>query len=309
MGDGFSIAWRTFDAQYWGVPQRRRRIYLVADFAGERARKILFERDGLRGYPAQGKKARKETSGNSGGSADGNCQMQRVNTKDNVVYPTIARTLTAEGSDASPCVDRGQNIVVYDGRGNGNGNTAATLTGDHENRVTDYSNVVCMATGQANAEVTENLSPTLNCNHEQPIVAGTYQNTGIGWWNEAHVAGTLRTPAGGDSTKSNLVVMRKPPRRYIVRRLTPLECCRLQGFPDGWGEIEHKDSFTDEEAAFWQGVRATHAAITGGRYTPCGRDTLLKWYNSLHTDSAEYRMWGNGIALPCARYVMVDYSQ
>ena len=46
MGDGYSIAWRIFDAQYWGVPQRRRRIYLVADFAGGSAGKILFKREG-----------------------------------------------------------------------------------------------------------------------------------------------------------------------------------------------------------------------------------------------------------------------
>ena len=48
MGDGFSVAWRILDAQYWGVPQRRRRIYLVADFGGGRAEEILFEREGLR---------------------------------------------------------------------------------------------------------------------------------------------------------------------------------------------------------------------------------------------------------------------
>lgn len=63
MGDGFSIAWRTFDAQYWGVAQRRRRIYLVADFGGESAPEILFEREGLSGDPSE--------SGNKGqGSAE-----------------------------------------------------------------------------------------------------------------------------------------------------------------------------------------------------------------------------------------------
>ena len=57
MGDGFSIAWRLLDAQYWGVPQRRQRIYLVADFDGESAGKILFESEGLSGYSAQGFKS------------------------------------------------------------------------------------------------------------------------------------------------------------------------------------------------------------------------------------------------------------
>lgn len=54
VADGFDIAWRTVDAQYWGVPQRRRRIYLVADFSGGCAGKILFESEGLSGYPPQG---------------------------------------------------------------------------------------------------------------------------------------------------------------------------------------------------------------------------------------------------------------
>lgn len=58
MGDGWSIAYRVFDAQYWGVPQLRRRIYLVADFRGERAGKILFEREGLRGHFAESAETR-----------------------------------------------------------------------------------------------------------------------------------------------------------------------------------------------------------------------------------------------------------
>lgn len=53
VGEGWSLAYRTFDAQYWGVPQRRRRIYLVADFRGERAGEILFEREGMRGDPEE----------------------------------------------------------------------------------------------------------------------------------------------------------------------------------------------------------------------------------------------------------------
>ncbi len=53
LGDDFSISWRTFDAQYWGVPQRRRRIYLVADFGGQSAPEILFESESLQGNPAE----------------------------------------------------------------------------------------------------------------------------------------------------------------------------------------------------------------------------------------------------------------
>jgi rhodanese-related sulfurtransferase len=93
--------------------------------------------------------------------------------------------------------------------------------------------------------------------------------------------------------------------RYIVRRLTPTECARLQGFADRWGDIEEKTEFSDEEYRFWLEVRNTHATVIGGReakeYT---KEQMLKWYNSLHTDSAEYKMWGNGIALPPALYCM-----
>ena len=69
-GDGWSIAWRTVDAQYWGVPQRRRRIYLVADFRGERADEILFECTGLSGHPEPSGTQREEAAADVGrGSA------------------------------------------------------------------------------------------------------------------------------------------------------------------------------------------------------------------------------------------------
>ena len=92
--------------------------------------------------------------------------------------------------------------------------------------------------------------------------------------------------------------------QYIVRRLTPTECARLQGFPDDWGHPDHKDDFTDEEYQFWLDVRNTHAAINGKAVKEYTKAQMLTWYNKLHTDSAEYKMWGNGIALPPALYCM-----
>lgn len=97
--------------------------------------------------------------------------------------------------------------------------------------------------------------------------------------------------------------------RYIVRRLTPTECARLQGFPDLWGQPEYKEDFADEEWTFWAGVRNTHAAINGKATKSYTREQMVKWYNGLHTDSAEYKMWGNGIALPCARYVLEGIAE
>jgi DNA (cytosine-5)-methyltransferase 1 len=91
---------------------------------------------------------------------------------------------------------------------------------------------------------------------------------------------------------------------YIVRRLTPTECARLQGFPDTWGHIEPKSDLTDEEYKFWCEVRNTHAEINGKQVKDYTKKQMLTWYNKLWTDSAEYKMWGNGIALPCALYVM-----
>ncbi len=99
-----------------------------------------------------------------------------------------------------------------------------------------------------------------------------------------------------------VAVLVKP--HYIVRRLTPTECARLQGFPDRWGDIDHKDDFTDEEYQFWLNVRNTHAEINGRTVKDYIEKQMLTWYNKLHTDSAEYKLWGNGIALPCALYVM-----
>lgn len=144
------------------------------------------------------------------------------------------------------------------------------MTGDHNGHVSDYTALV-MATGQANAEISENKSPTLNCNHEAPIVAmdtRSFQNTGRGWWNESDIGATLRTPSGGDATKANIV----KGTSGAVRRLTPLECERLQGFPDGWTDI---GEWTDSKGK----VRET-------------------------SDAARYKALGNSIAIPTWAWVL-----
>ena len=118
--------------------------------------------------------------------------------------------------------------------------------------------------------------------------------------------GTLQAKAnGGFSYNCNQVVR----VRYIVRRLTPTECARLQGFPDKWGHPDAKDMLTDEEYAFWLNVRNTHAEINGKATKEYTREQMLTWYNKLHTDSSEYKLWGNGIALPCALYVMEGVAE
>lgn len=190
--------------------------------------------------------------------------------------------------------------------------------------------------GQANQSFMEERVGTLNCMHDQQAVVfdkEVYQSginaTGGHYISEGGPAPTLRTtghppgvsygvdfrnatetpelngtlqakPNGGFSMNCNQIVR----TQYIVRRLTPIECARLQGFADCWGIPIHKDSFTDAEWCFWSGVRNTHAAINGRAVKSYTKAQMLSWYNKLHTDSAEYKMWGNGIALPPALYCM-----
>ena len=495
LGDDFSIAWRQLDAQYWGVPQRRKRIYLVADFAGRRASKILFEREGLRGHSAAGgapgQDAAADAAGSAGGSRGTRClnpwdaQSKRIyqpegvyptlpamdgggannqavmyaldslssnsmksanphsgfhaetvaktlqaggvdptcnqggnvivepvyalqgngidraetagcngkgwredvcytlNTIDrpaicfkagqgakarsigasetvtptlgseaggnsipavcfkeragcpgggkgiltnkddaaftlstradqSICYPQVARTLTAE--NASPCIDRGQNIVCYDARGNGDGAHVPTLTGDHENRVTDYTAVAVYRNpkiGEYTADATTSTMAARDFKSPRDLVVEHPPVYGVDCRNAAldeKKTHTLQTGHSLNCTPS-VLTSGKPPRKYIIRRLTPLECCRLQGFPDGWGVPDSKDKLSDEELAFWQQVRDTCAAICGKQSKKYSAEALTKWYNGLHTDSAEYKMWGNGIALPCAAFVLAGVAE
>ena len=94
-----------------------------------------------------------------------------------------------------------------------------------------------------------------------------------------------------------------------IRKLTPTECARLQGFPDRWGDIDPKDDLTDEEYRFWLDVRNTHAEINGRIVKDYTKEQILTWYNKLHSDNAEYKMWGNGIALPPSLYVMQGIAE
>ena len=90
---------------------------------------------------------------------------------------------------------------------------------------------------------------------------------------------------------------------YTVRRLTPTECARLQGFPDFWCENLETPDPTDEEIAFWGDVWDTYAKIVG-TCKPKTAKQVKRWLQSPHTDSAEYKLWGNGVALPCVFFVL-----
>ena len=388
-GDGWSLAYRVFDAQYWGVPQRRRRIHLVLDLRGERAGKILFEREGLRGCFAEGRTPWKETGADAPGSTGRSssvrclnpwdCQSKRIYQPDGV-YPTIPamdcggmnnqaacypineqialrykklgeKTGFGIGENGAPaftilanhphavCFKSGNGAkarslglservsptlnseaggnavpsVCFDARGNGDGMHCPTLTGDHENRVTDYTAITayrnpkfgeCVADGTASTMAARDFKSPRDLVVEHPPAYGVDCRNAALDEEKTH---TLQAKASGGQSLNctpSVLMDGRPPRKYIIRRLTPTECARLQGFPDGWGHIVKKQSFTSDEYKFWLNVRNIHAAINGKTVKDYTEAQMVKWYNKLHTDSAEYKMWGNGIALPPALYCM-----
>ncbi len=398
-GNGWSLAYRVFDAQYWGVPQRRRRIYLVADFRGERAKEILFERKGLRGDIEESRTHGQETARcakNSVGTAIGG-----VDRYDQSFLSGLAQTLRASGegngigaddndrlvfsfdslssnsmkssnphsgcrsvkiaktldtSTQDPSKNQGGIAVVekyvYDTRGNGDGETVPTITGDHNNRVTDYTCLAitrCYDIGEARLRTPSEYiekSPTITARcgtggNNVPGVVYCLQGNGIdradtagcngkGWkedtsytlntidkpavvcaqksyteFKDESTLSTLKATGGSYGGGSENIVVKK----YIVRRLTPTECARLQGFPSWWGIVNPVENLTDEEYAFWLNVRNTYAKINNKTTKEYSKEQMLSWYNKLHSDSSEYKMWGNGIALPNALYVMQGIAE
>lgn len=95
---------------------------------------------------------------------------------------------------------------------------------------------------------------------------------------------------------------------YIVRRLTPTECARLQGFPDWWCADLGTDEPTDEELRFWKEVFETHRKIIGSAVKPKSEKQIRAWLKNPHSDSAEYKLWGNGVALPCVYFVLAGIA-
>ena len=98
-----------------------------------------------------------------------------------------------------------------------------------------------------------------------------------------------------------------PPEEYLVRRLTPLECCRLQGFPDGWTEHLETEEPGEQEIARWVGVFEDWYRAQGkaARASP-GR--VAKWLKDPHSDAAQYKAYGNSVAVPCVFFVLAGIA-
>ena len=266
MGDGWSIAWRIFDAQFWGVPQRRRRIALVADFGGESAPEILFERKGVSGYTPQGFRSWQGAAGTfaEGAGASGCvCLNDQGGASLTVEQKEVSPTLRSQTHGNLPVVAMGFELQQITSKANRSAlkPVQPTLCG------AGNPHVIRMATGQANASILEDTSPTLTHSNERPIVvypelAGTLCASGAG----------LSRPAGMASETDFCIVEAGEAWESLVRRLTPVECERLQGFPDGWTDI---GDYIDSKG------KKKHTA-----------------------DTARYRALGNSIALPPWRWVL-----
>lgn len=313
MADGYSVAWRVHDAQFFGVPQRRRRIALVADFGGRSAPEILFERSrvsrdtqpndeagqgsaetalqrldpaisfqeragcegGVKGYSSNTTEREhcqpsttnscaidgynaaisdnSPTLGVNCGTSTGRCGvlekkcygisayesncMKSDNPNSGIYEADTARTLDNNGGN--PSCNQGGTIVVeremvFDARGNGDGAICPTITGDHQNRVTDYT-AWCIGNGQADNLGLSEKAGTLNCMSAQQAVI-TIDRAAFNQGKNAQYKPQIKVGQTADT-----VVSKGPGavfQKYkFIRRFTPLECERLQGFPDNWTDI------------------------------------------------------------------------
>lgn len=296
VGDGYSIAWRVYDAQYWGVPQRRKRIYLIADLRDECAGEILFKPESMRRNPQESGETREDPSGDAERSSGRSDQAKCLSP----VWPI--NTMIAL---------RGGKLGKGTGFGVGEpGDPQYTISAAHEHAVCyclqrNVTDSVCFEPGimqrdcKTGSHVSEGVASTLRAimGDNQLAVAYPIENhpadsrvtlqppddpcqtltsrMGTGGGNVPMILEAVSIGNGQlqqmsmkevartlDCMHDQQAVLYKQERKYIVRRLTPLECCRLQGFPDWW---------TD------------------------GVDS---------SDTAKYKMWGNGIALPCAYDVL-----
>lgn len=420
LADHYSLAWRTMDAQHWGVPQRRLRISLVLDLTGGRAGEILFEPESLRGHfapgitPGQGAAGAVENgagtadctdaipvnlqiatrhkslgertglgvgqagdaaytlqeghehgvccpdiakaytlkirSGCEGGGKGALVQTEKSATlstlQDQTLFVAeqpkaysfdslasnsmkssnphsgcreveIAKTLDASPPDPAknqggiaildalpfdttqitspqngsnphfgdPChplaatahppaavclnyINPVAEPLIYDARGNGDGITSPTMTGDHNSRVTDYTAITLQGDTVAGALLARDYkgpgrADSLGRVIAQPVGADLYNGTLTG---DKAVTLTTATGQGGANTGPSVI---EKIIRWIVRRLTPTECERLQGYPDGWTDL---GEWIDSKGK-------THKDADTPRYKALGNTIALpQWY-------------------------------
>ena len=244
VGDGYSVAWRVHDAQFWGVPQRRRRIALVTDFGGESAPEILFERDSVSGDSEAGREARERAAGGAESGADQTVWCLQGNGIDR--------------ADTAGCNGRGwREDVSY---------TLNTIDRP----------AVCYDMAHASDVIRDcgEVSPTLQSRmgtggNQIPL---TFANQGFGGIIESDVASTQC------SSQSRLSSLDLSLQGGTVRRLTPLECERLQGYPDNWTDI---GDWTDTKGK-------VHKTADAPRYKALGNSIALPFWLWMLRRMVEY---------------------
>ena len=444
MGDGWSLAYRTLDAQYWGVPQRRKRIYLVADFTGGCAGKVLFESEGLSGYSAEGfrswQRAARSFTPCAGATGFNGCNGSLTEEASSTlgvdcvmesagfctgpldVAQTVSSTFGMGGNNQPFVVETPKTLKIRSGcEGGGKGaliqdnksatlgcnndqtifvptvygicskdsnsmksanphsgiyeaETARTLDGNGGNPACNQGGiaVVCVdqGGGKSSCNVFNGLAPTLTCTHGgEPVVAfaqnqrdevrdlgeksaclsaepGMKQQTYVMQGNMIGRKDENGSQGSGvnedvsftlDATDRHAVaygidraafnqgqnakfgfavetdvqptIVAKGPGAvaqdeagYTIRRLTPTECARLQGFPDWWCDDLGTEKPSDEGLNFWHKVFKTYSEVTSCKMK--SDKQIAKWLRDPHSDAAEYKMWGNGVALPCVWFVL-----
>lgn len=306
LGDNFSLAWRVLDAKYFGVPQRRRRIFLVADLDGGSSREILFEQKSLSGNTSEGcEKGKRNTRAIKDGFNKTICLNDQGGQRMDF-YSDESGTLRASGGIAPFVFENHSQDSRYKGPLKETQTLASNLGQGGNNQpfvVYDIRQTSENTKNERHNIYECDVSRTIDTSGNTPtrnqggvaIVEDTYTMSKNSHFTKADK--NISSPLLATDYKDPPLVNQK-----LVRRLTPKECGRLQGFPDYWCDNLEIENPTDEDLTFWREVFDKDAEIKGLKKKKTNKQ-ILKWLKNPHTDSAEYKMWGNGIALPCAIYI------
>lgn len=292
MGEGFSLAWRVLDAQYFGVAQRRRRIYLVADFAGRSAPEILFEPASLPRHSESGGTQEQDhahTPEASLGGCSSSVMLLDHHPQDSRLTVNslgVVQTLTAR-------------------MGNSPTNVPILLDAPEERRVFGLNSIHQSRSGGGHYGYEAEVSKTLDLKGGEPtcnqggmvILEPVYAASKADYFTHAtkNQAGALLAT---DYTDPPMVASSS----LRPRRLTPVECARLQGFPDDWCDGLAIEDPISEDIEYWTGIWATWNWARGVK--PRTARQVTTWLKNPTSDSAQYKLWGNAIALPVARHVL-----
>ena len=343
------IAWRVLDAQYWGVPQRRKRIFLVTDFRDKRAGEILFKPESLFGNIAKGNKTKEGIAKNlkryldeASWSGKNRTNQSRILTagfmggqgskSGGIGYqeetsPTLKST--SSGGNTVP------SIVTYDARGNGDGDKCCTITGDHENRVTDYTALVVNPTSYGFCPDNSITAAGVGCEKEKTPTLSTTKRMGVAFaCNQRDEVRDLKDCASALQAQPGMKQQTFCLQGNMIGR-------NDKNGPQGDGineDVSFTLNTTDKHAVLASGKPATgtlmancstklwlgnQEAFSGDyniiqnkqarRLTPteCARlQGFPDWWctDIPHKDTSEYKMWGNGMALPCVLYIMQNIA-